>query len=65
MSTDRLDQVVGEASFAAAEARRATLCRDEAIRAAVEQGVSRRQVARAVGLSHSGVARIIARKRGA
>jgi len=52
---------VAQAALWAADARFSTVRRDEAIRAAVEQGVSRRQVARAVGLSHSGVARIITR----
>lgn len=42
-------------------AAHASACRDDAIRAAVRDGVAVRQVARAVGMSHSGVARVIAR----
>lgn len=42
-------------------ARSATRMRDHAIREAVHEGVSVREVARGVGMSHSGVARVVAR----
>lgn len=42
-------------------ARYATACRDDAVRACAGRGLSLRQVGDAVGLTHAGVARIVAR----
>jgi lambda repressor-like predicted transcriptional regulator len=47
----------------AVKAREATVRRDEAIRAMHEQGESLRAIAAAAGLSHSAIAKIVARSR--
>lgn len=56
MSAD-LEQVARQAD----EARAAVAARDEAIARAVAAGAGLREVARATGLSHTGVARIVER----
>jgi hypothetical protein len=52
---------VNDVNLRAEEARQAVAARDAAIAAAVAAGVGIREVARATGLSHTGVAQIVRR----
>jgi hypothetical protein len=57
----RAERLLEAAGEAAEEAARATAKRDAAIVAAVSAGAGQREVARATGLSHTGIAKILAR----
>jgi hypothetical protein len=50
------------AAYWAEEVRAATAARDEAIATALAAGIGQRQLARATGLSHPGIAKIAARQ---
>jgi hypothetical protein len=57
-----LDRLIADAGKAAAKMRRASDDRNRAIVAALDAGVGQRELARATGLSHPGIAKIAAHR---
>jgi hypothetical protein len=55
------DQLLEQLGTAADEAAQALACRDRMIVDAVRAGLSRRAVARACGMTHPGISKIVAR----